>query len=189
MKTRESGMPIEDMWAKFFDPTQALLALGLTSKHCSAVDFGCGYGTFSIPAAEIISGTVYAIDIDSQMIAAVRAKAGARGLTNLHIIERNFIELGTGLGNEVADYVMLFNILHAEMPEVLLMESRRILRSGGILGIMHWNYDPSTPRGPSMEIRLQPAQCIELVKRAGFRVEEPCLIDLPPYHFGFVGRK
>jgi ubiquinone/menaquinone biosynthesis C-methylase UbiE len=51
------------------------------------------------------------------------------------------------------DYAMLFNILHAEQPERLLREARRILAPHGLLGIIHWNYDPSTPRGPSMEIR------------------------------------
>ena len=32
MKTRESGMPDEGMWASFFDPEATLRKLGLTSN-------------------------------------------------------------------------------------------------------------------------------------------------------------
>ena len=51
MKTRESGMPDESMWDSFFDPPTVLAKLGLTDECRDVVDFGCGYGTFTIPAA------------------------------------------------------------------------------------------------------------------------------------------
>jgi hypothetical protein len=80
---------------------------------------------------------------------------------------------------------MLFNILHAEEPQMLLREAWRILRVGGLLGIMHWNFDPATPRGPNMAIRPTPEQCAAWASEAGFQqVAEQ--IDLPPYHYGFV---
>ncbi len=44
---------------------------------------------------------------------------------------------------------MLFNILHAAESGALLAEARRVLKVGGKLGVMHWNYDPTTPRGPA----------------------------------------
>ncbi len=34
------------------------------------VDFGCGYGTFTVPAARITSGTIRALDIDAETFAA-----------------------------------------------------------------------------------------------------------------------
>ena len=46
-----------------------------------------------------------------------------------------------GLRNASVDYVFLFNILHGEKPEQLLKESYRILKLGGKVGIIHWNYD------------------------------------------------
>ena len=83
---------------------------------------------------------------------------------------------------------MLFNILHAEQPLLLLHEAWRILKPGGRVAVIHWNYDPTTPRGPSMDIRPHPEDCLHWTEEAGFVVEEG-VIDLPPYHYGLIGRK
>jgi len=73
MKTRESGMPEEGVWAGFLIRRQS--SKGLAHSKCrDAVDFGCGYGTFTIPAARIVSGKVYALDIEPEMVAATQAK-------------------------------------------------------------------------------------------------------------------
>jgi ubiquinone/menaquinone biosynthesis C-methylase UbiE len=188
MKTRESGMPEEDQWKSFFDPDFILNALGLEQSSQLVVDLGCGYGTFSIPAARRVAGTVYAIDIDPQMIETCQVRVKEAGLRNVICQERDFTALGTGLSDKSADFVMLFNILHAEYPIDLLEEAYRILVPGGKVGVMHWNYDLSTPRGPSMNIRPRPEQCQVWIEAAGFRLTTP-LIQLPPYHYGMVGQK
>ena len=184
MKTRESGMPEESMWTEFFDAEAVLRKLGLTSSCGDVVDFGCGYGTFTIPAARMISGTVHALDIEADMVQATAAKAQEAGLKNVKTLLRDFVADGTGLPAVSVDYAMLFNILHAECPEVLLGEALRVLRPGGLLAITHWNHDPTTPRGPSMEIRPHPEQCREWAELAGFSLLAPGIIDLPPYHYG-----
>jgi ubiquinone/menaquinone biosynthesis C-methylase UbiE len=189
MKTRESGMPPEEMWNNFFSPKETLVALGLRTDMNDVVDFGCGYGTFTVPAAELIGrGTVHAFDIEAEMIAATRDKAQRRKLTNVQFYQRDFAACGTGLADASTDYVMLFNILHAKESAQLLTEAFRILHTGGTLGIMHWNHDPATPRGPSMEIRPKPQQCVAWAENAGFVIVQPH-IDLPPYHYGIVTRK
>jgi SAM-dependent methyltransferase len=188
MKTRESGMPEEERWNAFFDPDLILTELGLDPDSQRVVDIGCGYGTFTLPAAERIRGTVFAIDIDPEMIAACKANVIKAGLENVNFQQRDFMNDGTGLADLSVDFVMLFNILHAEQPVSLLKEAYRILRPNGKVGVIHWNYDPSTPRGPSMEIRPRPEQCQKWVRSAGFQLIRP-LIQLPPYHYGIVGEK
>ena len=67
-------MPEENLWATFFTPEELLRRLQVPTAG-DVVDFGCGYGTFTIPAARVTSGTVHALDIDPEMIATTRAKA------------------------------------------------------------------------------------------------------------------
>ena len=186
MKTRESGMPEEVMWREFFDAEAILRLLKLTPSCRDVVEFGCGYGTFTIPAARIVRGTVHALDIEPDMIAVTQSKAEAEDLRNVQVCLRDFVCEGTGLPVASVDYAMLFNILHAESPGRMLRESHRILVPGGFLGIIHWNHDPTTPRGPSMEIRPRPGQCCDWAVKAGFRLLNPGVIELPPYHYGMV---
>jgi ubiquinone/menaquinone biosynthesis C-methylase UbiE len=137
MKTRDSGMPDEASWERFFDPEQALLKLHFTTTNANIVEFGCGYGTFTIPAARLTQGIVYALDIEPQMIAVTQAKAAEARLANVRPILRDFAANGTGLEAGSSGYAMLFNILHAESPLALLREANRVLEIGGVLGIMH----------------------------------------------------
>lgn len=189
MKTRESGMPDEQMWSGFFSPERALVKLGLTETCRDVVDFGCGYGTFTVPAAGIAQGTVHALDIEAGMVETTARNVAAAGLGNVRVEQRDFMADGTGLPDGSVDYVMLFNILHCEQPQVLLRESWRVLSQGGRVGIMHWNYDPATPRGPSMDIRPKPEQCRAWAEQVDFRLHVPDKIDLPPYHFGWMLEK
>ncbi len=186
-KGRESGMPQKETWEGFFNPEMILEIMELDKHAQNVAEFGCGYGTFTIPAAKIVKGTVYAIDIEADMVHKTQEEAEKFGLRNVKTILRDFVTKGTGLKDQSVDYAMLFNILHIDRPEILLKESYRILRPQGKLGIIHWNYDPSTPRGPSMNIRPKPEQCIVWAEEAEFI--NPKQYDLKPYHYGIVMRK
>jgi SAM-dependent methyltransferase len=186
MKIRDSGMPDEAVWEEFFDAAQVLAALDVIDPSANVVDFGCGYGNFSLAAARRTRGLVFALDIDPQMIAATRAKAGAFGLTNVAPIERDFVASGSGLPDATAAAALLFNILHAEEPLALLQEAHRVLAPGGKVGVVHWIPDAATPRGPSLEIRPRPEQCQAWLREAGFELVRP-IVALPPYHYGLVG--
>jgi ubiquinone/menaquinone biosynthesis C-methylase UbiE len=189
MKTRESGMPDEPIWSSFFQPEQALRRLGLTDRCRDAVDFGCGYGTFTLSAARLVRGTVHALDIEPEMVETTARKAKEAGLGNVHVEQRDFMAAGTGLPDGGVEYAMVFNILHCERPLVLLREAARVLAEGGRLAIMHWNHDPTTPRGPSMDIRPKPEQCRAWAEQLAFQLHVPHKIDLPPYHYGWVFEK
>jgi SAM-dependent methyltransferase len=185
VKIRESGMPEESVWDSFFDVARVLERLRFGQPAGPVVEFGCGYGTFTIEAARRCADILFAFDIEREMVAPTRRKAVAAGLMNVRAEVRDFIAAGTGQLDATADYCMVFNILHAERPATLLREAGRVLKPSGLVGIMHWNHDPSTPRGPSMAIRPKPENCAESAVAAGL-VPASGLIDLPPYHYGFV---
>jgi ubiquinone/menaquinone biosynthesis C-methylase UbiE len=150
-------------------------AIGLGSKPSSARPSPNQREKVECPlcAPQITSGVVHALDIDPEMAAITRQKAEAAGLGNVRTYVRDFVADGTSLPEASVQYVMLFNILHAECPDALLREAYRVLTPGGKLGIIHWNYDPTTPRGPTMDIRPRPEQCHQWAEQTGFRLLEP----------------
>ena len=188
MKARESGMPEEEMWDGFFNVKNILNELGVGSGVEKLVDLGCGYGTFTIAAAGKIKGQVFAFDIEEELVQALDAKLKNINVNNVNVINRDFIARGTGLENEEADFVFLFNILHAEESAAILQEAYRILKKNGKAGIIHWKYDNSTPRGPSMPIRPRPEDLRSLLIKTGFSVIK-YNISLPPYHYGILAQK
>jgi SAM-dependent methyltransferase len=167
-KGRESGMPEVELWRRFFDPAHILDRLDC-GRPGNVIEFGCGYGLFTVEAAKRSAGTVYALDIEPAMIAATTAAARAAGVPNVQAIKRDFVTDGTGLPSRSCGYAMVFNLLHIDNPVALLREAFRVLTPGGTLGIIHWNVDPATPRGPSMDIRPTPEQCRRWAEEAGFR--------------------
>ncbi len=84
---------------------------------------------------------------------------------------------------------MLFNILHLEEPVALLREARRALRPGGRVAVIHWNYDASTPRGPSMDIRPRPEHMRRWLAEVGFQDIRFDSLECCPYHSGYVATK
>jgi ubiquinone/menaquinone biosynthesis C-methylase UbiE len=189
MKVRESGMPDEVTWAGFFDADAALDELiGREDVAGDLVEFGCGYGTFTVPVALRTQGIVTALDIEQEMVDCVREKAKVLGLANIRCELRDFIAEGTGLADASQAHVMIFNLLHLERPVGLLREARRILREGGRVSVMHWRSDVPTPRGPALAMRPSAEQCRAWMTAADFRsVESVDLGDCCPYHFGLIG--
>jgi ubiquinone/menaquinone biosynthesis C-methylase UbiE len=177
-------MPPVEEWEGFFDPEGILKALGCYDLPGDVVEFGCGYGTFTIAAARRVSGTIYATDIDPLMVSATLDRAARAGVRNVDVTRRDFVSEGIGRPDASASYVMLFNILHIEDPVSLLREAFRVLCVGGFLGVLHWRHDIETPRGPPMEIRPRPMHCRAWAEAGGFRwVNSPKLPD-SPWHWG-----
>ena len=189
MKVRDSGMPDEPMWVGFFNPAAILRTFGIGAEVIDLVEFGCGYGTFTLAAAGMVSGTVHALDIEPELIALVQEKCRMAGITNVHAMVRDFVAQGSQLPDDSMDAALLFNILHHDEPVALMAEARRVLRPGAGLAVIHWNHDPTTPRGPSMEIRPKPEQCIAWGRQAGFVFDERWRHNLPPYHYGLTFKK
>ncbi len=172
MKLRDSGMPDETYWESLFDVPLIVSRLDIDQFHDIA-ELGCGYGTFTVPVAQAISGTLYTFDVDPTMIArTVERTVGLR----VDCQQRDIMEAGFGV--EV-DAVLLFNILHCERPIELLRHAANALREHGQVLVIHWRYG-ETPRGPSLDIRPRPEQIASWAIEAG--LHPGTVIDLPPWH-------
>lgn len=168
-------MPDESYWESLFNVPLILSRFDIRQFH-DVAELGCGYGTFSIPVAKAISGTLYTFDVDPAMLARTTERAEGPPIV---CAERDVMASGFGLE---ADAVLLFNILHCEQPTKLLRHAANALRNGGQVLVIHWRYG-ETPRGPGLDIRPRPEQIIEWGREAGL---EPigATIDLAPWHYG-----
>jgi SAM-dependent methyltransferase len=188
MKGRESGMPEEIYWQSFYDADCIVEKLECAKQQNESIaEFGSGYGTFTFPAAKRTSGIVHAFDIEPDLVALIQRRAENEGLRNVRAEVRDFVAQGTGLPAQSVDHAMVYNLLHIEEPVRLLKEAYRILKPGGVLSVIHWKYDPSTPRGPSMEIRPRPDQCRFWGESAGFIfLRDQDLSECCRYHYGML---
>jgi len=184
MKLRESGMPEEAYWETLFDVPLILDRLGIDARLENVVELGCGYGTFTIPVARRIAGVLTTFDIDGGMIERTRHRAAAAGARNVLYVVRDVFADGFGGEAGSKDASLLFNILQCEEPLRLLAEGARVVRPGGAVLVIHWRYDPATPRGPNLEIRPRPEQIAGWAEETGLLEAEGPVIDLPPWHYG-----
>jgi len=77
------------------------------------LDFGCGSGTYTIPAAKIVKdkGKVYALDKDSDVLNELMHRAESAGLKNIKRIDTTG-ERKVNLADNSVDVVLLFDVLH-----------------------------------------------------------------------------
>jgi ubiquinone/menaquinone biosynthesis C-methylase UbiE len=111
----------------------------------TVLDFGCGYGAYTIPVAEIIGehGIVYALDKDKGALDELMRKAESGGLKNIVRMETSG-ELEIDIADESVDIVLMFNVFHSfyfpktEDRRRLLGEIHRIMKSSAILLVTAW---------------------------------------------------
>jgi len=114
-------------------------------KGQAVLDFGCGYGIYTIPVAKIVGeqGRVYALDKDKEALDTLMQKAGSEGLINIERMEPSG-ELEIELADETVDVVLLFDVFHSfYFPQAgdrrrLLGEIRRIMKPSAFLSISVW---------------------------------------------------
>jgi precorrin-6B methylase 2 len=118
--------------AKFINPARILREIGL-QKGQTMLDYGCGVGVFTMPAAQIVGddGVVYALDVHPLCIKATEKEAGKRGLANVKTILSG---RETGLPDESVDVVFLYDVLQFITDRDRLMEEfHRVLKPDGRL--------------------------------------------------------
>ena len=120
-----TGKYIIKKWVKFH----------LFKEGQTVLDFGCGTGDFTIPAAEIVkdSGKVYALDYFKRQLGIVKRRIAKRGLNNVETIRPHEV---AKLPDESVDIIWMCDVLH-EISEKrkVLREMHRVLKNEGILAI------------------------------------------------------
>ncbi|PIE64530.1 MAG: hypothetical protein CSA26_07980 [Desulfobacterales bacterium] len=97
------------------------------------LDFGCGLGFNTIPAANAVGkeGRVFALDLSEQAIRIMKKKIGKAGFDNIELIQSG---CDTGLADKSIDLVFLHNTLPMiKEKQKVLDEITRVIKTGGTL--------------------------------------------------------
>jgi len=120
---------------------EVLESIGIR-KGQTVLDFGCGSGTYAIPAARVVGeqGRVYALDKDKKVLDELVQEAESVGLKNIERVETSG-ELEIGLTDESVDVVLLFDVFHpyyfprADDRRRLLSEIYRIMKPSAFVSV------------------------------------------------------
>lgn len=115
-----------------------LKRIGIEEGDC-VLDFGSGYGHYSIPAAKVVgkSGVIYAVEKDRKTLKNLREKRNRMGLTQMRLIETGG-SMNLDIEDAKVDFCLLFDVLHyfdKDDRKKLYKEIKRLVREDGILSI------------------------------------------------------
>ncbi len=105
-------------------------------KGSTVLDLGCGMGYFTIPLARLVGeeGQVIALDIQEQMLSALRRRAKRAGLEKRIVFQLNTEGLLTI--NTKADFALAFWMIHEVPDRVHFLEQIKFTLKSGALFLM-----------------------------------------------------
>jgi ubiquinone/menaquinone biosynthesis C-methylase UbiE len=160
--------PDRDIWQH---PDEVMDALGIAEASVVA-DIGAGSGWFTIRLARRVgpNGTVYAVDVQQEMLTAISRRTAAEGLSN--------VKTTAGTSNDPqlpqasVDVALLVDSYHEiELPDRVtwLQNVRKALRPGGRLGVIDFKLEGSGP-GPDPQERVSPDIVVNDAKKGGLQL-------------------
>lgn len=162
-------------------------ALGAPEGEVTIVEIGAGTGLFAQAFTQRAhEAVVYAADTADEMLEWMRVNRPE--VAQERIVPVKASEAGLPLPDDVADALYMVN-LHHELaePEASYAEALRLLKPGAPLLVVDWA-PRETPKGPPLEIRVQPEVLEQLLAETGFadvRVDA----DRLPWHTMATARK
>jgi len=179
---KDLASPERDAWQK---PDQVVAALGL-GKGQTACDIGSGPGYFTLRLARAVGpgGFVYAVDVETRMLQALRErleKARVRNVAPVLAVADDPL-----LPHGACDLILVVNTYH-HFPdrERYLERLRRSLKPRGRIVDIDYNRKP-TPIGPPLDHRVARDAFLAEARQAGLALAgEPTFL---PYQYFLILR-
>lgn len=136
-------------------PDKVLDALGVTEGQTVA-DVGAGTGYFTVRMARRVGlrGTVYATDLQPEMLRLLDARLSKEGLKNVQLVRAGDHE--TGLPDACCDLILMVDVYHElSDPQAILASLRHALkRSGRLVLVEYRGEDPAVAIKPEHKMTL-----------------------------------
>ena len=157
--------PKRDEWQK---PHAVIQALALKPDAVVA-DLGAGTGYFAARLANMLpKGTVYAVDLEPDMVKYLGERAKREKLPNLKPVAGRADD--ARLPGKV-DLVLLVDVYHhIESRERYFRRLAASLKPGGRLAVIDFTLD--SPEGPPKEARIAPERVKKELAAAGYKLVE-----------------
>ena len=156
----------------------------------SVADLGSGAGFYSLALARVVgpSGTVYAVDVQKDLLTKLQKEAHEQGFNNIKVVWGDLdIAKGSTLRDNSVDRVIIANTLfQITEKDALVQEAFRILKPKGKLLLVDWS-DSFGGMGPHPKDVLREDVAKTLLESHGFSFDKQ--ISTGDHHYGFVVKK
>jgi SAM-dependent methyltransferase len=167
--------PARDAWQM---PDRVIASLNLT-RSASVADVGAGTGYFTVRLARVSPAvTVYAADIEPNMVAHLKERAAREKLGN--VVPVLAAAASPNLPKPVDLILIVDTYHHIAARPAYFRELRKSLNAGGRIAIVDFRKD--APDGPPAHFRFTPEQIEAEMKQAGYTLSQS-LDFLPRQHF------
>jgi len=160
-----------EMWIEK-DGEDFLKVVGV-KKGQIVLDFGCGEGHYSLPAAKVVGekGRIFALDKDRKALNQLVKLIKKNNIKNIEIIKE---KSKTTLENNCADFILCYDVIHyLKDRKVIYHELYRVLRSKGILSLYPKHHRNDYPLMELAHMKLE--DIIKEVEEAGFSFQNKFL--------------
>ncbi|WP_320123014.1 class I SAM-dependent methyltransferase [uncultured Sphaerochaeta sp.] len=157
-------------------------------KNQTILDFGCGIGTFSIPAAEISgsAGIVYSVDRDESKLKFLKAECKRQNINNCVTLNNSDWQ-GLRFPNDTFDFILLYDVLHSYYFKdsrervSLLHEVKRVAKNACIISIYpkHMKISTIIQEFNNMGISLIDSYLVDILHYGQYEYDYV-------YNFGYV---
>lgn len=175
--THQHSFGDAEKWAHVFDdpereawqkPHEVIKALAL-KPDAAVADLGAGTGYFSARLANMLpKATVYAVDLEPDMVKYLGERAKREGLTNLRPVQA---ATGDARLPAKVDLVLLVDVYHhIEERERYFRNLAASLNPGGRVAVIDFRLD--SPQGPPKASRIAPGKVKAELSDAGYALAE-----------------
>lgn len=144
-----TGWFLDSGFRRWMQPSERIIKRSAIKPGMRVLEVGCGSGSYTTSVARVVgpNGKVYALDIQRKMLDQLQmklVKPENRDIRNIELIQASAYELP--FPEASFDLVYMITVLpEIPDPRKALLESKRVLKPGGILAVTEFFPDPDYP--------------------------------------------